>query len=843
MAEQSLYARALAQIRSPEPDFIAAYRQWHAETDRLNERLRVPYKYSDEYDEILADYWRAYDALEAARRQFHLPHPMPWCEEIDDDREYDSRRGRLEFYPMQDNFLRVCPLWVHMGRVAGEANDDRRYSWKATLDNWQSFTTHVQEASFEGSLSPSQRSSCKILKDWWSSSYTSESLTEAAKEYMRERVNLVATRPMVLLRNLQPTDDYTLYHSFLLELFNLEFNPAAWEPNASHIKLYTLQLHRYDASRHAVAQRMAYSNFGEPRPPPRTKYPTVTLSNETWYGNKTSCGLPHYLWDNETHKTVTASGIRPRPEYMCISHTWGRWRLPSSIHVTGVPWPVPENSRYKVQDVPAQLSALPSRYIWFDLFCIPQQASSKLKDDEISRQAAIFRGSTACIAWLYDLTDWAGVKRALEWLCLNYLSVTSMPDGVVAAARGERMQKAWKDADVPAELVHELFEDTDSDTKRRRDLLVKPIPWFTSLWTFQEALLCPDIQLYSRTWTRLEDGQGFPITLATLANSISLLTDIVREDIDTAGNRETDYIGGKRSITDPTYFHTWLLSPEFRHPLADDLKPLGVLQLESFLWMTKMDRFFVSRSASTSFIGASGRECTGDRTEALMSAIGVTAWFKSRAGWRRPLGLLDRTVLGMYKLNFVQAAFSSHGSSFLHGDWYEDGRLQPRDLLQRRSLNSMLPFDKPAHSPFAKTTRHGIEENDGLHIEVVDHPSIAGWKIRADGSIRAHSAGIWASSEDEKPFEFDVTLKYKVGRERLVLQKEELCEELRKIDAQGVVYAVALFKDGIYQEGVLLQSPRKTVLGRRYLLNVGRIRVQGFREEMPPVRKVNWVIL
>lgn len=830
MAEQTFYARALAQIHSPEPDIIAAYAQWYDGTDEMRERLQVPYRFSHEYEEILSDYWKAYDALEGARRQFQLPHPMPWCEEIDDDREQHSEGRRKTFYPMQDTFLRVCPLWVHMGRLAGKANDDRRYSWKATLDNWQSFTTHVQEASFEESLSPTQRSSFKILEDWWSSSYTSESLTEAAKEYMRERVNLMATRPMDLLRNLQPTDDYTLYHSFLFELFNLELNPAAWEPNLSHIMLYTLQLHRYDASRYAVAQRMANSHFGEPRPPPRTNYPAVTLSNETWYGNDTSRGLPHYLWDTENHKTVTASDIRPRPEYMCISHTWGRWRLPSSTNVAGVPWPVPENSKYKVQDVPAQLSALPSRYIWFDLFCIPQQASSKLKDDEISRQAAIFRGSTACIAWLYDVTDWAGVQRALEWLCLNYLSLTSMPGGAVAAARGERMHQAWKAADVPAELVCELRKDTDMPSLR--ELRSVPIPWFTSLWTFQEALLCPDIQLYSRTWNRLEDGQGFPISLATLANSISLLYDIVRDDTE-----------GEESITDPTMFHTWLSLHEDQHQLANDLIPLGVLQLGHFLRMTQMDRFFASRSASTSFVGASDRECTGDRTEALMSAIGVTAWFKSRSGWRRPLGLMDRTVSGMYKLNFVQAAVSSHGSSFLHGRWYEDGRLQPRDLLRRRSLNSMLPFNKPAHGSFGGTTRYGINDADGLHIEVIDHPSIASWKIRADGSIRVHSAGIWASSEDEKPFDFRVTLNYNDGSKPLLSIKDELCGELRKIDAQGVVYAVALFKDGIYQEGVLLQSPRKTVLGRRYLLNVGRITVQGFGEEMPPVQKVNWVIL
>ncbi|CEI60179.1 hypothetical protein FVEN_g6363 [Fusarium venenatum] len=37
-------------------------------------------------------------------------------------------------------------------------------------------------------------------------------------------------------------------------------------------------------------------------------------------------GLPFFLWDRHTQRTVETATLQSRPAYTAISHTWGRWR-------------------------------------------------------------------------------------------------------------------------------------------------------------------------------------------------------------------------------------------------------------------------------------------------------------------------------------------------------------------------------------------------------------------------------------------------------------------------------------------------------------------------------------
>ncbi|KAK8041508.1 hypothetical protein PG994_014515 [Apiospora phragmitis] len=346
MPEYSLCARAVERVSSAEPDFISAYHEWADSGTR--ERAHVHYWYTQEYDKVWDDYWQAYDILEERRLQLYMPHPMPWSDQMHDVREEQSRNRRETFYPMQVRFWRVCPLWVHMGREIGQANGDRLYTWRATLDNWERFVTNYNVPSFKESLSSAQRSSFKVLEDWWHAKYNFKTLTKAAQDYMYERVDTVATEPMRSLKK-SPRKNFSLYHSFAFELFVSEFSPSSWEPQMSYNFLWGLQLLRWRASRYAVSQRVALSTFGCPEPPDGD-YPIVTLNEGTWHDSIASRGLPHYLWDNEGLRTVRVAELDFKPEYVCISHTWGRWRLPSFVGVDGVPWPVPENSLYNAQN-------------------------------------------------------------------------------------------------------------------------------------------------------------------------------------------------------------------------------------------------------------------------------------------------------------------------------------------------------------------------------------------------------------------------------------------------------------------------------------------------------------
>lgn len=37
-------------------------------------------------------------------------------------------------------------------------------------------------------------------------------------------------------------------------------------------------------------------------------------------------GLPYFLWDRLEEKTIPVQELKDRPNYIAISHTWGRWK-------------------------------------------------------------------------------------------------------------------------------------------------------------------------------------------------------------------------------------------------------------------------------------------------------------------------------------------------------------------------------------------------------------------------------------------------------------------------------------------------------------------------------------
>src|SRR6202011_4505436 len=115
-----------------------------------------------------------------------------------------------------------------------------------------------------------------------------------------------------------------------------------------------------------------------------------------WLKESRELGMPFYLWDVQEKKTKEVNAIRRElgvfPEYVAVSHTWGRWKMKDEpwISLAGVPWRIPQNQRFKVQDLPEILQGLWCSYVWMDLLTIPQigdqenSAMIKLQKDEVS---------------------------------------------------------------------------------------------------------------------------------------------------------------------------------------------------------------------------------------------------------------------------------------------------------------------------------------------------------------------------------------------------------------------------------------------------------------------------
>ncbi|KAF2729338.1 hypothetical protein EJ04DRAFT_589252 [Polyplosphaeria fusca] len=190
--------------------------------------------------------------------------------------------------------------------------------------------------------------------------------------------------------------------------------------------------------------------------------------------------LPRFLWDIEACCTMDTLLIEPRPDYIAISHTWGRWATGERVSIEGVSWLIPTNTRFDVEDLPQILKRAPGniRYIWLDLLCIPQDGS-KIGAQEIARQAKIFRGARLAIAWLSEVHSLEGLGSIIRWMSLELMLVHGQRN---EEQRARAVDAAWS---AVSGKVSGLLEPREGSLQFGNLALN---PWFTSLWTLQEVL-------------------------------------------------------------------------------------------------------------------------------------------------------------------------------------------------------------------------------------------------------------------------------------------------------------------------------------------------------------------
>lgn len=178
------------------------------------------------------------------------------------------------------------------------------------------------------------------------------------------------------------------------------------------------------------------------------------------------------------------------PTYNVVSYTWGRYKLkePSmpdvkAVGIRGLTWDVPRidpahfsdrdferliqkcttHRSYKVEGM--RPDSLPPEHLWLDIACIDQE-DEKIKRSEVGRQATIFEHAETALLWLsHHITEQLGQ------------SLRQFVGAVEQFESGAAM--GW--ARTAAEALDLVLQD----------------PWFTSLWTLQEAFLRKDALLLS----------------------------------------------------------------------------------------------------------------------------------------------------------------------------------------------------------------------------------------------------------------------------------------------------------------------------------------------------------
>lgn len=186
------------------------------------------------------------------------------------------------------------------------------------------------------------------------------------------------------------------------------------------------------------------------------------------------------------------------PQYNAITYTWGRWMLPTPdllphvrpLDIKGVNWSIPRvDPEHFSQDEfmavikkimePISSTEASSRdakpslveFLWLDIACIDQRAQSPDGAAEIGRQGDIFRGANRVFAWLTTVSG-AGL--------VDLLTNISMPNPAAF--------EYYSNIQLPRPLS--VIQDS-------LDFLTRD-PWFSSLWTLQEAFLRQDTLFIAR---------------------------------------------------------------------------------------------------------------------------------------------------------------------------------------------------------------------------------------------------------------------------------------------------------------------------------------------------------
>lgn len=240
-------------------------------------------------------------------------------------------------------------------------------------------------------------------------------------------------------------------------------------------------------------------------------------------------------WTSYKWRPGNVYGGHVEPQYVAMSYTWGRWQLTEgmkpgikALPIRGVPWTIPRvdpdlhfsrteliNVLYEAVQDPLRryyyyawrgmrinsregwgwaVTSLirwfhsfvspPCQFVWLDIACIDQRYN-KITLAEIGRQARIFQHAEHVYVWLSRTSN-----QRLEAL------INELQGGTIALEIEPYMKSQTK--------------LQTSETERLLDQILCGLaglledPWFASLWTLQEAYLCPKAVILSR--------EGWPVS-------------------------------------------------------------------------------------------------------------------------------------------------------------------------------------------------------------------------------------------------------------------------------------------------------------------------------------------
>lgn len=744
------------------------------------------------------------------------------------------------------------PIWRELVAFTGESFPSSGNSRALALyDRTESLLReHPRNVDFICSLSPSQHYSLRIIQEWWSCSieedewFTQNRDRSKALEVLQLGPALDNVPPIVVqtLLHIGPImPKVSTYRLEIFRLFHMEFDPEDGDGQEEKKILGFLQQQRERSAFYASVQRMTFNMHlkqGDEDSVRSLGHKRDSLSSRI-KGTMGACieacpwlrfrkgrdGYPFYLWDTQRQSTVVVDDMKEVPEYICVSHTWGRWRdrAKPNLSLPNVPWLVPQNTKFRVEDLPDRLgTAFPGQYVWFDLLCIPQDRSERALQ-EISRQAQIFGNATTVVAWLNDIEDWAGLRHTIDWLSMYCLR---------NRGNGEEVLPEIDENLRTGLVVNEKLADEYPST---------PCGWLTSLWTLQEACLRPDMVLCNKDFELLTVRNDTIVTLDSLAALLNYSIGFYSQGpFETLVNRhrapEQLEIG---SVVE----YERLNAPDSNRTrrVLGSLPPnaTGLIELYDAFVMSGMNKLFTISPASVFHLGQH-RKCTSSRAEAIMSVVGATDWYKSHVETYKTSPSEDELVMGYYPAAFLNEAACKTGATFyatVASDLgnlssvvdMEDGAWNLLDTS--KAIGSLLPFTTGGTTLLP-------QEHDPTDSK--DHPSISTWTILPSGKVYIREAAILSSTVGNFPGDLQASVRVP-GILTTAQEQINLHDWIRSFRiASSTNYAISLYQPTKrIQWGLIL----KQVGNENCLVKIGTFYTDALTVEEVPSQTVDWIIL
>jgi hypothetical protein len=181
----------------------------------------------------------------------------------------------------------------------------------------------------------------------------------------------------------------------------------------------------------------------------------------------------------ERNENNVYDGVK-EPSYNILSYTWGRWELSSgpALPVKCTPWKIPsvDPEHFSVSDFSQVLERMQEThdFAWVDVACIDQE-NLDAKMDQVEKQAAIFERADRPFIWLNSHSAEA-IRTFISAIFKMEEDISQMDSPSLKYCR----DNVWLSS--LNRVLGDLFGD----------------PWFSSLWTLQEAFLRTDAEILSK---------------------------------------------------------------------------------------------------------------------------------------------------------------------------------------------------------------------------------------------------------------------------------------------------------------------------------------------------------